>query len=188
VWSLTVKAHENTPVSGGSLNFTTAANASDTFWKGVELWNANIPSVVSQNVFAVMNIDDEGNFTAFIHGPDVPAEKITAMFTDLLSNLKSIGIDPKFNVTQYPDYFTEYSNIRDIWAEQIGNAEVGGRLLPRSLIENNNSALITVMQKLVNGGIGFKGFCLNITGKADEGQNAVLPAWRETVLHVELTQ
>lgn len=64
----------------------------------------------------------------------------------------------------------------------VVEVNLGGRLIPRSLIKTSNSAttLTDTIKYIINSGAIFAGVCLNAS-KAPTSPNSVLPAWRDTL-------
>ena len=55
-------------------------------------------------------------------------------------------------------------------------------MIPRSLVENNISALVQAERQIIGSGIGaiMTGVCLNVS-VVDPGMNSVNPYWRTTI-------
>ena len=65
----------------------------------------------------------------------------------------------------------------------VANMQLGGRLIPRSVVENNVTQLLDAFRTgplSYPGGV-ISGVSINVTKKADVAPNAVLPAWREAL-------
>ena len=70
---------------------------------------------------------------------------------------------------------------------QVGVAQYGGRLIPRSVVEENNDELTAVFRKISNDGGGVITIALNVSKKvAGDVYNADLPAWRDARISVVL--
>lgn len=65
----------------------------------------------------------------------------------------------------------------------ITEAQMGGRLIPRSLIDSNAEALTTAFRKILASetGVVLSGISVNVS-RQDAPDNAVNPFWRESVL------
>jgi hypothetical protein len=86
---------------------------------------------------------------------------------------------------QYNTYFgpLPFGNI------EVGIAQYGGRLIPRSTVFNNNDALTATVRNITENGVLFIGVGVNVSSPAINSgvSNAVLPAWRDAVVHATLT-
>lgn len=72
-------------------------------------------------------------------------------------------------------------------------AQYGGRLIPRSVVENNNDGFTAAIRNVTqNNATGlFVGIGLNVNKSTARGNenvdNAVLPAWREALVDSVIT-
>lgn len=67
--------------------------------------------------------------------------------------------------------------------------QIGGRLIPRSVVQNNNTALTDAFRAIGELGVGFSGLALNVapsSAKQPVAANAVQPRWREALFDVVL--
>lgn len=183
MFSVTLKAHPDTTIAGGSLNFT---DSTENYWTAVELYHAFLPTVVDAGVFTVESVAD-GKLVDFIHGPNKSVAEVDALFAPYLANLTKLGIEYQYSMVQFPNYEAEYTGTRDVFHFAVGLGQAGGYLVPRSFVEANNSILTTVARQIAQGGLQFKGFAVNVARKPDAVANAVLPAWRETLIHAQVT-
>jgi len=60
--------------------------------------------------------------------------------------------------------------------------QLGGRLIPRSVVESQPKALISAMRTINENGAVFSGVSVQVPKKAGFPANAVLPAWRSTII------
>lgn len=63
----------------------------------------------------------------------------------------------------------------------ITEAQIGGRLMPRSTVESNTTALISTLRSIAEEGVVVSGVSLNVSRTATPF-NAVNPAWRDTAI------
>lgn len=59
----------------------------------------------------------------------------------------------------------------------ITEAQIGGRLMPRSVVESNLTTLISTLRSIAEQGVVVSGVSLNVSGRAIM-VNSVNPAWR----------
>ncbi len=76
----------------------------------------------------------------------------------------------------------------------MGTSQYGGRLIPRSVVENNNEGLVAAIRNITQDTTtqsSFVGVGLDVKKSSTRGtanvDNAVLPAWRETLIDSVLT-
>lgn len=62
---------------------------------------------------------------------------------------------------------------------EVTEAQIGGRLIPRSLVETETQTLMSTIRDIVDfqPGVVFSGISVNVSQKYPD--NAVNPAWRE---------
>ncbi|TGO76857.1 hypothetical protein BELL_0134g00180 [Botrytis elliptica] len=193
--SLTVRVYPDTVVSGASLEFSaTGGNTSiETFWKGVEAFHTYLPGMVdagtmvgygaSSSVFRIIGMTAYNKTKA-----DVQA--LLANFTDKLTTL---GINFTVAYTQYPTYLDHYNqSLGPLPYGPWGGPGVntgGGRLISRSVVQENNKAYVATIRNVTNAGIPYTGVALNVSSPhiTSTADNALLPAWRDALIHVILT-
>src|SRR5690349_1633028 len=61
--------------------------------------------------------------------------------------------------------------------------QIGGRLIPRSLIYSNNTGLTTALRNMASHGAGFSGLSLKAT-TSPTMPNSVHPVWRTTLFNM----
>ena len=184
VYNVTMKAHTDTPIAGGSLNFT---STSENFWTAVEDYHTKLPGIVDTGVFVVASIGN-GSFTGFIHGPNIPKATVESLFQPYLEALTSLNITYAFAITQFDNYVSEYTGTRDVFHFSVGLGQAGGYLIPRSQVVGNATGVTAVARRIASDGLQFKGFAVNVSlATAGDVDNAVLPAWRDTLIHAQVT-
>jgi hypothetical protein len=103
-------------------------------------------------------------------------------FTDYLTTHK---IPFSLNVTSLP-FLEHYQKYFGIWNPTA--QFTGGRLIPRSVVTNNNAALTSAFRQIVEGSpYALAIIPLNVghpTRKRPVAPNAVLPAWRDAIFVV----
>ncbi|KAE8149173.1 hypothetical protein BDV25DRAFT_168017 [Aspergillus avenaceus] len=186
VWSMTAKAHTGTPVSGFNLTFTNDGISQDTFYETVSLWQSILPSVVDAGAMGIWYFTNTSFSISPLTGPNISVselEKLVKPFTDGLTNL---GITYKTYSEQFDSYLDEFTGMQN--AIEVGIAQYGGWLIPRSVVETNNDELTAAYRSITEDGATFIGVGLNVSrAVVGDVDNAVLPAWRETLIHTTLT-
>lgn len=191
VLSLTIKAHQDGPVAGASLTFT--SNDADRFWAGVTAWLKHLLVLDKIPGFNTLWAFNNQGFT--LQYATLPGGSLANMTTALAPFVQELGAfnlslaayDTKVNPT-----FREHYKY---WATQTydTNNSIGGRLIPRSAVHNNLPALVTVFRDIVNSnnvpGAIISGIANNVTHTRVGNtavSNAVLPAWRDSLFSAVL--
>lgn len=63
----------------------------------------------------------------------------------------------------------------------ITEAQIGGRLMPRSVVESNLTTLISTLRSIAEQGVVVSGVSLNVSRSA-RPFNSVNPAWRDAAI------
>ena len=123
-------------------------------------------------------------------------EEVQNIMAPYLGALDKIGINYLALYNQSANYYDHYSfNFGPLpyGSVRLGvdsrSGRVGGRLVPRAtaLTPMNNTALGAAARFVTEMGISWAGVALNVSIHGSVTQNAVNPAWRDTLVHVILT-
>ncbi|PWY80895.1 FAD-binding domain-containing protein [Aspergillus sclerotioniger CBS 115572] len=186
VWSMTSKLHTSTPTSGLNLTFTNANISQDTFYEAVALYHSILPSIVDVGAMSIWFFTNTSFYISPLTGPGIPVQELEALVQPFRDGLEKMGIAYTFYSAQFPTYLSEFDGMMpDI---PVGEAQYGGWLIPRSVVQNNNTALTQAYRQITEDGATFIGVGLNVS-KALVGDvyNAVLPAWRDALIDTTLT-
>ncbi len=113
-----------------------------------------------------------------------------------LQTLDAMGTNYLTLFKTFPSYYDHYSfNFGPLPYGSVrlgvanGSGRVGGRLIPRAtaLTPASNAALGKATRFVAEQGISWAGVAVNVSSHGDANQNAVNPAWRDTLVHVILT-
>ncbi|RDW88457.1 FAD binding protein-1 [Coleophoma cylindrospora] len=201
VSSLTVKVYPKMMATSVAFNFTVGTNVTEnTFWQGVSAYFDNFERYVDAGCYGyyylgggVYQIGNDGSGTYYLKmqsffAPNMTIAETQALLAPWMDRLAELGI-PVTPIYQFSD------NFYDAWSgafpqEYVGGATVktASRLMPRSLFEDESSRNATFLahKQAIVEGFFIAGFHISGTGIAvtPPTDNAVLPAWRETLDHV----
>ncbi|KAF2472977.1 FAD-binding domain-containing protein [Lindgomyces ingoldianus] len=205
ITSIVVKAFPVTPVASGSIAFSTVANPAiknstavpvETFWKGVkEYWAYCIALCDAGGLgYNFIRHTHSANttgltFTTSISLPNHTIPQYRQFIRPLIQKLNTIGIPlPLPPIQRFNNYYT-----RDIpnavSGDTVGNTRFASRFFLRSNYDTH-SALeemhAAIRDFVEGGGYTLHGInyspTLEVAGNPD---NAVHPAFRETIMHAE---
>lgn len=173
-----------------------ADNGNDTelFWNAVQEYNAILAATADAGASTLYRVS-MSKFVMMLHGIGMSAANGTALMQPYMNTLNRLGVNYTYAMEEYPNYLSEYIGTRDIYALGGGAAgappsvgALGGRILPRSLIEANSSALTNAIRQIATLGGIYQGFTFNVGVDVAQNvsDNSVLPAWREALVTVEL--
>jgi hypothetical protein len=183
VWSLTAKVHADMPTTGAYVNFTIAGISQDTFWEAIEAYHAKLPSIVDAGIMTFYFATD-ATFSMAISAPGVPISVVQTLLEHFTGTMARLNIKYFSVFDEFPGYHSMFKTIWEPLQVPAETTQEGSRLILRSTIEQNTSEFIAVLRGLATDGLLIGGSSVNVskavTGDAD---NAVLPAWRDTLIH-----
>ncbi|RHZ73301.1 hypothetical protein CDV55_103270 [Aspergillus turcosus] len=186
VWSMTSKAHPGTPVSGLNLTFTNAGISQDTFYEAVALYHSTLPSIVDAGAMSVWYFTNTSFYISPLTGPNIPVAELEALVKPFTDGLTQLGIKYTTYSAQFDSYLAEFEGMQG--PIQVGIAQYGGWLIPRSVVQTNNANLTAAYRAITSDGATFIGVGVNVSkAVAGDVYNAVLPAWRDTLIDTVLT-
>lgn len=186
VMSMTVKAHPDMPTSGGNLTFTNSGISQDAFWEAIGAYHKSLPAMVDEGIMSTSAFSNESFAISPMTGPGVSAERMNELLVPFTDKLESLNIKYTKVIKQFPNYFEEYNTMFPPIG--VGIAQYGGRLVPRSVVLQNNSAVTNAYRKIADGGGAFVVIAVNVsTAVSGDVYNSVNPAWRDTLLDTVVT-
>jgi hypothetical protein len=84
----------------------------------------------------------------------------------------------------FPTYFD--SNAAMNPPANVTEFQLGGRLIPRSVVQSNPKGLTTVFRNIGENGGVISGVSLSVPKKPGTPANAVNPAWRDAMIDIVL--
>lgn len=125
--------------------------------------------------------------------PRKSAAEVRVMLAPLITTLTQLNITYVSNITSDATYFDYYKNYLGPlpYGSYATTQLLGGRLVPRSVVEKNNDGLTSMMRSIVENSTFYiaataLGVKSNPSGTRPIAANAVLPAWRDAILTVFL--
>ena len=190
VYSLTAKAHQDLPTSGANLTFSSQGLVGDTYWVAVAAWHTVLPSIVDAGGMTVWYVTKDAFTLTPFTGPGIPAAEALKLLQPFLDTLHHLNVT--YNMTgptDFPTYLDEYTTFQ--LPLDVAVAQYGGRLIPRSVVEDNNQGLIDAVRTITedttpNAFPLWCGVAINVNKSMVRGNqavdNAVLPAWRDALI------
>ncbi|PMD28796.1 FAD-binding domain-containing protein [Hyaloscypha variabilis F] len=192
VISLTAKAHSDAIVSGASLIFYSSTTTTDIFYAAVEVFHSLLPAMVDAGAMVVYYFSNAFFEISPITAYGKTEAEVKAIMSPLVKALGTLNITFTLTYSQsatYVDHYNTYFGPLPFGNIEVGIAQYGGRLIPRSTVFNNNDALTATVRNITENGVLFIGVGVNVSSPAINSvvSNAVLPAWRDAVVHATLT-
>lgn len=88
-----------------------------------------------------------------------------------------------YHIGQYSTFWNSYAAMNP--HNNITEAQIGGWLMSRSILESDPAGLIVTLQGVAELGAEVSGISLNVS-RSPAPFNAIHPAWRETAISVVL--
>ena len=189
VWSLTVKVHPAFPVTGAVLGFSAAANESDHFFEAIGYYHELLPGYSAAGGVAIAMVTKSSFLLTPLTFPNLGAAEVTTILQPFIDRLEHLGITYNLNVTEFPSFLAHYNALIEPNPTQlVQNAQYGGRIIPLSVIENNNGGLTAAVRSITEGDAVFTSIGLNVSSTVvGHVYNAVFPSWRTAAMDVIVT-
>ncbi|KAK4159144.1 hypothetical protein QBC43DRAFT_133331 [Cladorrhinum sp. PSN259] len=190
VVSMTVKSFPDATVGGATLSFFAANNPTETFYKGIDAFHAALPAMVKSGTMVVYYFTSSFFMIAPVTAYNKTAAQVQTIMTPFLNQLDTLGVNYTAGFTQkatYRDHYDQFFGPLPVGAIQVGIAQYGGRLIPESTFTKNPSGLSSTSRYIAEKGVTFIGVATDVSSFGKNKQNAVLPAWRKTLVHATLT-
>lgn len=188
VVSLTVRAYQAKTVGGAAMQLlassTTPANYAAITAKFVEL----LPAMIDAGAMVVFIIAAPYLVIKPLTVWDSTQAEVKAILKPFSDYLVSLGITPPiiYSELSYRDHYDRYLGPLPQGSFEVNRYQFGGRLIPRSVVENNTAELNKVFAELAKEGVLLAGSSANYAKRANTPDNSVLPAWRNTITQLQL--
>ncbi|KAI4276240.1 MAG: hypothetical protein LQ337_002639, partial [Flavoplaca oasis] len=184
VISMTIRAHKDGAVGGALLAFGPDGIFKATYWKAIAAFQTQLPAIVDAGATAIYIITQAGFQIAPLTAPGKSDAEVKLMLTPFTRALDQLNITYSLNVSSastFMGHFTKYFN-------PFPYAARWKRLIPRSVVEQNNDALTPAFRDITVNSAFYVAVTALGVGKPKKAtpvsDNAVLPAWRNALLTV----
>jgi hypothetical protein len=189
VLSMTIKAHADSQVGGAFIQFA-STGLGDTYWNMIGEFHKLLPSLVDTGAMAAYKITAGGFGLGPLTAPGKTGPETVALLQPWIDTLTKNNVKFSLKNTTSPTYLqhmlTYFGPFPD--GKYPAATLTGGRLIPRSLVLQNNDKLTDALKKITEGGVFYMGVLgLNVNhtvANNTPSTNAVLPAWREALMSV----
>lgn len=188
VWSLTSKAHKDIPVSAANLTFTNEGISPERFYAAIGAYHESLASIVDAGIMSLSIFTNTSFTISPMTAPGISKAQLAHLLRPYLTKLEDLGIKYSMGLQQFSGYLAQFTAMQV--PISVGTAQYGGRLIPRSVVENNNSNLTAALRSIVEDSDGNVIYVIGLNvskSVAGEVYNAVLPAWRDALLDVVVT-
>ncbi|KAH8431437.1 FAD-dependent oxidoreductase [Aspergillus melleus] len=182
VWSMTAKAYPDTPVSGLNMTFSREDVDEEEFYRTVSRFYAILPDIVDAGAMCVWSLTNTSFSISPLTGPNIPATELVDLLSPFTDPLDEEEITYTISADDFPGYLSQFQSIMpDV---PVSETQLGGWLIPRGIVQDNIENFTAAARQIVEDGASLVSVGLNVS-KAVAGNvdNAVLPAWRDTLVH-----
>ncbi|KAJ5787630.1 hypothetical protein N7457_002620 [Penicillium paradoxum] len=183
VVSMTSRAYPELPTASGNLSFSDTGISRATFFAAVEIFLSSLPSVgdaggvsvwwLTNNTLSMTPTTIPGGSTAIFH----------SLFSPLLAFLEQKNVEFTYYANDFPTYHDAYETMNQ--PNNITDQLIGGRLIPRTVVDHNLSGLVTMFRNVVERNAGFliSGVGVN-SSRTVHPDNGVNPVWRDATMNI----
>ncbi|KAI1382719.1 FAD binding domain protein [Hypoxylon trugodes] len=178
VLSMTVKLHQDHPTAGATLSFT---ESSDKYWDIIQAFLMNLPSIIDSGASVYFQFLPGNIFSlpqSYCLGGS--AHDFDHLFQPTLLTLNRSGIPYEWNSRNFPCFQDAFHTLNP--EMNISDVNLGGRLIPRTLVSSDDSAasLVNAIKLILTRGGIIAANSMDFH-RPPTFPNSVHPAWRETL-------
>lgn len=183
---MTSKAHPDQVTSGANLTYTNENITQDDFYAAAGAFHKALPSITDVGATAIWTVTNTTFSIMAVTAPGLRKAQLASILQPYLATLTSAGIRYDGVIDEFPRYLDEFNTMFPVI--DVGVAQYGGRWIPRSVVQANNTALMSAVRNITEDGATFVGVGLNVS-KAVVGDvyNAVNPGWRDCLIDTVLS-
>lgn len=190
VTSVVVKMYEDMPVTGVQLRFALDMQEPDTFYGAVRMYHELLPNITAAKGVAIVEVTNDTFLMTPLTLPNSSRSEAIELLAPLVKELEDHGLPYSLNITGHPNWLEYWQTlIKPNPTQLVQNAQYGGWIVPRSVIDENPDGLQSAIREITAEGCTFVGVALNASlPKGDSvARNSILPSWREAAMNVILS-
>lgn len=189
VVSMTVRTHPAAKIGGAIVQFAAALTTQEHFNEAISTLHALLPGMTDQGADVLYTIAPQGVMirpvTVYNSTADYVKDTVLAPFTAKLNEL-AIPFVAEYTTLSFLDHYNKYMGPLPNGNFAVESYQFGSRLIPRSVLVNNNDGLQAVLQNLTSNGVILAASAANYSALPGSPSNAVLPQWRDTTIQLQL--
>ncbi|KAJ5190949.1 FAD binding domain protein [Penicillium cinerascens] len=178
VLSVTVKAHPEMTTTSATLAFG-VTGVTTQFWEVVQTFVVDILPLLDAGAVAIWAVVGSTFSLTPISLPGGRHDQLQKGLASTLALLERYNISYTYDIQEFPTFWASYEAMNP--HSNITEAQIGGRLMPRSTVESDPTTLIATLRSIAEEGVVVSGVSLNVSRSAVPW-NAVNPAWRDAAI------
>ncbi|KAI1395670.1 FAD binding domain protein [Hypoxylon fuscum] len=177
VLSATVKAHPDVQVAVANLTFASPDTTSKAYYDTLKVFLGGLPNIVDNSAVCIWLLTVDAFTIQSLTAPSLTSRELQLQLQPILDTLDQGGISYEYSIKEFPTFLDSFHSM-SVDPPAVGG-NIGGRLIPRSLLssENSISSLTDALQFIVSQGAVISGLSVNVS-RAPAIPNSVNPAWR----------
>lgn len=190
VVSITVKTYPDAPVGGATLSFASVYTTADKFYEAVAEFHALLPAMIDNGTMVVFYFSEAFFIINPITAYNQTAAQVEAILTPFLDVLASLAIPYSHSFSEsatYREHYNTYMGPLPYGNIAVEEYQFASRLIPRDVIEISNAEIQVALRNVTEHGVLLLGVSVDASAKTNVS-NAVLPAWRNALVHATMTR
>ncbi|KAK7989211.1 hypothetical protein PG989_009526 [Apiospora arundinis] len=186
VVSMTVKAFPDAKVGGATLSFYTKDNPKESFYNAIQAFHERLPAMVDAGSMVVYYFTDSFFMISPLNAYNKTKGEVETILQPFVSELDSLNIEYTVAYSQYESYYEHYDKYfgpLPLGNIQVGIAQYGARLIPRSVAANISATWRSVVEQ----GVTWIGVGTDVSSFGNSETTSVHPAWRDALVHTTFT-
>ncbi|KAF7537125.1 hypothetical protein G7054_g3948 [Neopestalotiopsis clavispora] len=189
VSSVIVKLLPDMPVTGAQLSFDLDPRRPSDFREAIRTYHRLVPDITMAGGMGIAQVTNDSFLLTPLTLPSGSQGDAEELLAPLLQLLESRDLAYSLNISEHANWLEYWETmIKPNPTQLVQNAQYGGWMVPRAVLNNEADALAAAIQEITDAGCVFVGLALNVSLAAGKKvNNSVLPAWREAALSVILS-
>jgi hypothetical protein len=186
---MTVRAYKAKKVGGAAMQLLASSTTPEKFAAATAKFHELMPKMIDAGAMVVFLQSAQylvlKPVTVWDSNATYVKDVVLAPFSKALVDL---GITPPiaYSELSYRDHYDRYMGPLPRGSFEVNRYQFGGRLIPRNVLENKTKELTKVYSELAASGVLLAGSSANYAKPAGTPDNAVMPAWRNTITQLQL--
>ncbi|KAL2759357.1 hypothetical protein ACRALDRAFT_1025952 [Sodiomyces alcalophilus JCM 7366] len=189
VVGMVVRAYPAENVGGAAFQLLAPTVSRDQFDAAVVAFYDLLPQMVDDGAMVVFYNNDQmlavKPVTVWNSTADYVRDVVLAPFVAALSDL-GVQLPVLYTEQSYRDHYDQHLGPLPQGGLEVQRYQFGGRLIPRAVVEENNAELQDALSHLTSNGVLAVGSAANYSRPHGAPANSVLPAWRDTLMQMQL--
>jgi FAD/FMN-containing dehydrogenase len=188
VTSVTIKVYKDMPVAAASWTLDSSKIGKEKFWAATKAFVDRANTHADAGTYSYLLLVPTGSDFMLImqpfFAPNQTAAQLNALLAPYLSKLTSLNIPFTPKITGYPSFYPAWLASFPLESDPVPSSVLSSRLFPRSnfATETGRNTTFAVLRQSAEAGQPIIGF--NMATRGTNPDNAVNPAWRNSVYHI----